>query len=67
MKEGDKLVLRRSGSGKGVYMTIPNTRLMLITNEENFRKFCDNKQDYIPFEVVDRDIIFREINIRIGG
>lgn len=61
------MVLRRSVSGKGVYMTIPNTRFMLIASEENFRKFCDNKQDYIPFEVADRDIIFREINIRIGG
>jgi hypothetical protein len=67
MKEGEKLVLRRSDSGKGVYMTIPKTRLMLIASEEDFRKFCDNEQIYIPFEVVDRDTLFREINIRIGG
>jgi len=67
MKEGDKLVLRRSESGKGVYMTIPKTRLMLVASEEDFRKFCDNKQIYIPFEVVDRDTLFREMNIRIGG
>jgi hypothetical protein len=67
MKEGEKLVLRRSDSGKGVYMTIPNTRLMLIASKEDFRKFCDNERVYIPFEVVDRETLFREINIRIGG
>lgn len=67
MKEGEKLVLRRSESGKGVYMTIPKTRLMLIASEEDFRKFCDNQQVYMPFEVVDRDTLFHEINIRIGG
>lgn len=67
MKECEKLVLRSSESGKGVYMTIPKTRLMLIASEDDFRKFCDNEQVYIPFEVVDRDTLFREINIRIGG
>ncbi|MDI6884956.1 MAG: hypothetical protein QMD22_01120 [archaeon] len=67
MIEGEKLVLRRSESGKGVYMTIPKTRLMLIASEEDFRKFCDNQQVYIPFEVGDRDTLFHEINIRIGG
>ena len=67
MNEGEKLVLRRSESGKGVYMTLPNTQLMLIAKEEDFRKFCDHQQVYIPFEVVDRDRVFHEINIRIGG
>jgi hypothetical protein len=67
MKEGEKLVLRRSDSGKGVYMTIPKTRLIVIASEEEFRKFCDNERVYIPFEVVDRDALFHEINIRIGG
>jgi len=48
-------------------MTIPNTRLMLVTSEEEFKKFCSNQQVYLPFEVVDRDTLFHEINIRIGG
>ena len=67
MKVGDKVLLRRSESGKWVYMTIPDTRLLLLASEEDFRKICDNEQTCIPFEVVDRDILFREINIRIGG
>lgn len=40
---------------------------MLIAKEEDFKKFCDNQQVYLPFEVVDRDAVFHEINIRIGG
>ncbi len=67
MNVGDKVLLRRSEAGKCVYITIPNTRLLLRASEDDFRKICDNKQTCIPFEVVDRDILFREINIRIGG
>jgi hypothetical protein len=67
LKEGDKVALRRSDRGNVVYMTIPDTRYMLIAREADFQKICANEQTCITFEVVDRDTIFRELNLRIGG
>jgi len=67
LKAGDKVALRRSDRGNVVYITIPDTRYVLIAREADFQKICTNEQTCITFEVVDRDTIFRELNLRIGG
>jgi hypothetical protein len=67
LKEGDKVALRRSDTGDVVYISIPGTRYILLAREADFRKICTNEQTCITFEVVDRDTVFREVNLRIGG
>ncbi len=67
LKEGDKVALRRSDTGNVVYITIPGTRHILLAREADFRKICTHEQTCITFVVVDRDAIFRALNLRIGG
>lgn len=51
MKEGDRLYIRKSRSGKGIYISNSGLNWMLVGNFQHLRDFVDGKKEYVVVEV----------------
>ena len=55
MKEGDRLYVNRSRSGKGIYISNSEVNWMLIGSIQSLRDFVDGKKEYVVVEVRKRN------------
>ncbi len=51
MKEGDRLYINRSKSGKGIYISNTDLNWMLIGNLQHLRDFVEEKKEYVVVEI----------------
>jgi len=51
MKEGDRLYIRKSKSGKGIYISNSDLNWVLIGSIQSLRDFVDGKKEYVVVEI----------------